>query len=214
MDKKKENLSLIKSLEYISIVDDMSEEAFNFCVSNLYSLFEYKVIKQEEVRRVDLKEKLVGLEKQIPADEKEYHGMLDYYFWIMKVYFKDIINCKSRSRAEKYRKRVYEAMNDALSENGTIEDVDDVFLGFMVLFRAYKNDQTYIEPSFGIEGDDIKLLEYLRDKTKIKRKKVFDPNTGLDDKAKTASKIMYINNIIFLSRALQHFGGYQEENKK
>ena len=82
MVKKKEDVVVVrkKSLSYKDIVDDMSDESFNFCVSLLYPLLGYQVMGQDEVRRVDLKEKLLELEGQIPsAKNAKYPGILNYY---------------------------------------------------------------------------------------------------------------------------------------
>ncbi len=223
MAKKEKEVIPKKSLDYIRIVDEMSEESFDFCVSNLYPLFDYHVMKKEEVRRVDLKEKLVDLENQIPSSIKEKcPGILNYYFWTLKLYFDQILKCKAESRAEKYKIRAYEAMNKAMAEKGTIEDVDDAFLAFIMLLRVFNDslsdikNHVAVKPTFMVIKEDAILLKFIYDTKDIipeglvnKKGLITMKKCESDYEVKTAEKIMYINNVIFLARSLQHFGGYQ-----
>ena len=39
------------------LIDDLSDEAFEFCVDNIYDVLNFKSLKREDVRRIDLKEK-------------------------------------------------------------------------------------------------------------------------------------------------------------
>lgn len=227
MAKKKVEVIIPKrSIDYISIVDEMSDEAFKFCVSHLFQLFGYQVLTEQDVRRVDLKEKFMGFESQIPSEAKvRCPGILNYYFFVLKLYFENVLKCKSGSRAEQYRKRAYSAMDKALSDNGCIEDIDDVFLCFMTILRTYRSclneikNRISVKPTLSIEEADAELLKFLWETKDIipdgivDKKGLLDKIFGTDYEVKTAIRLMYMNNIIFLSRALQHFGGFEAEEE-
>ena len=203
----------MKNIDYIQIVDEMNDEAFEFCVSQLYPLFKYKIMKQDEVRRKDLKKILLTLEELIPK-EKE---MLRYYFDILYWYLKKIL-CKQGSRAEKYISRAREAMNKALNNDGTLKDIDDVVVIFISLFRSIErnnmwdklklNNAMMQDTNFGVEIDDVAILK------KLWKSEKYVPTGIKKDEISIIRKVIYINNIIFLCRNLQNCGGFIEEDEQ
>ena len=58
MAKKKEKVEPQFALDYLQIVDSLNDEAFAFCVDTIFPVLGYRVLRKEEVRRVDLKERL------------------------------------------------------------------------------------------------------------------------------------------------------------
>lgn len=223
MAKKKDEVKWSKkSFDYMKIVDEMNEEAFEFCVEHLYPLYNYRILKQEDIRRIDLKENLLRLESLIPNDLKSI-GTFNYYIYMVQLYLDSIIPCKEKSRAESYKKRTCEAIELAFAEDGGIEDVDDVFFGFMALLRTIRayinNDKNYVVifPSFKIEEDDVDILKELYSSKKrtpegIDGKKGFiDKKLSLEFEKLNARKFFFINSVIFLSRALQSFGAFNTE---
>lgn len=224
MAKKKEEVKIpAKSIDYIEIVDEMSDAAFLFCVSYLYPLYNYRVLKETDIRRIDLKENLMRISSLIP-NELNKMGVLNYYLFELKLYFENTLTCKAGSRAEMYKKRAVSAMEKALSEEGNIKDVDDAFLGFMTLLHTLRDKIsgnskcTIIKPSFSVEQKDADVLKGLFE-NKSRTPEGIDGKTGFIDKKLSleyeklnARKFLFINNIVFLSRALQNFGAFDTED--
>jgi len=218
MAKRKEDVKILaKSIDYIKVVDEMSEAAFSFCISYLYPLYNYRVLCQSDIRRIDLKENLMRISSLIPSELKEM-GILNYYLFELKLYLESILICEEGSRAEMYKKRIVDAIEKALSENGSIADVDDAFLGFMILLHSFSNKMNgIINPLFRVEQKDAELLKELFENKKgipkgIDGKKSFiDKRLSIGDEKLNATKFLFINNIIFLSRALQSFGAFDME---
>ena len=150
-------------------------------------------------------------------------GVLNYYLFVLKLYFDNTLICKEGSRAEMYKERAIYAMEKALGEEGTIEDVDDAFLGFMTLLHTLRDKldgdskYTIIKPAFSVEQKDAAVLKKLYE-NKTRTPEGINGKNGFIDKKLTfeyeklnARKFLFINNIVFLSRALQSFGAFNAE---
>ncbi|MBR3598425.1 MAG: hypothetical protein IKL53_00955 [Lachnospiraceae bacterium] len=223
MAKKKEEVKVsVKDIDYIKIVDEMSDTAFEFCVAYLYPLYNYRVLQETDIRRIDLKENLMRINSMIPSDFKGM-GVLNYYLYEMKLYFESLLICKEGCRAEKYKERAMDAIDNALSDDGNIEDVDDAFFCFMTLLHTlrdkFNNDKKYtiINSSFGVEKMDADVIKDLYE-NKEKTPEGITGKTGLIDKVLSteygkgcARKFFFVNNIVFLTRALQNFGVFDME---
>ena len=80
------------SFNYDAFLDDLRDEAFHFCVDKLYPLFNYRILKKEDIRRIDLLEQLTILVDDVPKTEKgKSRGSINYYFYIIKKYFESFI---------------------------------------------------------------------------------------------------------------------------
>lgn len=136
MAKTTENKTPVVPIDYIGIIEEMSEDAFKFCVDTLYPLFKYRVLKQGDVRRIDLEEKLLEYNSQIPKDDNgQEQGALNLYLNTIKMYFDSFIRCQTGSQAAKYRSRALDLIKIALSDKGSIEDVEDIVQIFIAFFR-------------------------------------------------------------------------------
>lgn len=201
----------------------MNDAAFLFCVSYLYPLYNYKVLKETDIRRIDLKENLMRIESLIPRELNKM-GVLNYYLFELRLYFENILICKEGSREEMYKKRAMDAMEKTLSEKGNIKDVEDVFLGFMILLRAFRDKifgdskRTVNILSFCVEPNDADVLKELFE-NKSRTPEGIDGKTGFINKKLSleyeklnARKFLFVNNIVFLTRALQNFGAFDVED--
>lgn len=226
MTQKSEEIVQVIPIDYIKLVDDMSEEAFQFCVDQLYPMCNYRVLQREDIRRIDFKERLLGYNSNIPKDEKgKEQGSLNYYLFVMKLYFDNFLRCKEGSKAEKYRNRAMELIDSSLSENGTIEDVEDLVQIFIALFRSMDYNFDHIERNliedltFDIYKKDATLLKTIWEHNKlvpngiIKKIGRSEKSRGVEYWKQNAIKLAYINNIIFLCRCLQNRGVFAMENK-
>ena len=200
----------------------MSDAAFSFCVSYLFPLYNYRVLNESDIRRIDILENLMRIESMIPSEMKKM-GVLNYYLFELKLYFDTLLICKEDSRAAMYKNRALLAIYNALSDKGSVEDVNDVFWGFMMLLHTLRDKidstskMTIIKPSFHIERNDTEVLKRLYENKK-RTPEGIDGKTGFIDKKLSleyeklkARKFMFINNIVFLSRALQSFGAFDTE---
>lgn len=225
MPKKNNGVkALAKSIDYVSIVEEMSDSAFSFCVSYLYPLYNYRVLKESDVRRIDLEENLMRIGSMIPNDYRSA-GILNYYLDGLKGYFDSLLICEEHSKAESYKERFLQSLEMALGKNGTIADVEDVFLGFMILLRARResadrDSQPAISKiSFHLEKNDAEiLLQLFRNKGRLEPpSKIAGKMAAIgkrqEDKSEefNTRKFMFINNIVFLSKALPRFGAFEGE---
>lgn len=213
-------------IDYIQIVEDLNDQAFQFCVEYLYPLLNYQVLKQSDMRRVDLEERLVVYGNTIPRDENgQKQGALNHYFFVLKLYFNDFLKCKPGTKAEKYRNRAIELMDHALSEEGSIEDIEDVVQIYIALFRALADDLDHIEKysiiglTFDVFKEDADLLNRIREHKKIVpsgivvKQDIFDKIFGSDYEINAAIKFAYMNSILILCRCLQKRGAFAMEDE-
>jgi len=212
-------------IDYIKLVDDMSDEAFQFCVDQLYPMCNYRVLQKEDIRRIDLKERLLGFNSIVPKNDGKEQGTLNYYLFVLKLYFDNFLKCKTGTKAEKYRNRAIELMESALSDNGTIEDVEDLVQIFIGLFRSLDDDFDHIEKyivtgiTFDVFKEDADLLREIWEHKKlvpngiVEKPGLLDKIFGTDYEKKTAIKLAYINNVIFLCRCLQNRGAFAMEEE-
>lgn len=223
--KIEENVRAIP-INYLKLVDDLSDQAFQFCADQLYPICNYIYLQREDFRRIDLKEKLVSL-YFIPRDEKgRAQGSLNYYLFVLKLYFENFIKCKSGSVAEKYFSRAMELIESALSDNGTIEDVEDIVQIFIALFRTLSNRFDEIENymavglNFDVFRDDADLLKKIWEHKKlvpngivVEKKGGLYRSFGSNRDKQNAIKMAYIYNVIFLCRCLQNRGVFAMEEE-
>ena len=212
-------------IDYIKLVDDMNDRAFQFCVDQLYPISNYRVLQKEDIRRIDLKECLLGFNSIVPKNDGKEQGALNYYLFVLKLYFDNFLKCKAGSKAEKYRNRAMELMESALSDTGAIEDVEDLVQIFIALFRSLKDDFDHIEKysvvrlTFDVFAEDAALLKAIWEHKKlvpngiVEKPGLLDKLFGTDYEKKTAIKLAYINNVIFLCRCLQNRGAFAMEEE-
>ncbi len=222
--RKPEKKPSIREIDYLTLVDDMSDEAFHFCIEKLYPICNYRVLKPEDIRRVDLKERLLGFNSIVPKDDKgKVQGALNCYITTLRQYFDSFIKCEDDSKAARYRDRAYELMTAALSDDGTREDIDDIFLIFVSLMRSLHPSsdplakQTVSDFTLDLEPTDAELLKEIWEHKKlipgrhVEVPDVLGKIVGVDDGKRPAFKLAYINNILFLTRGLQNRGVFGAE---
>ena len=227
MAKKQKTEEIVRAIpiDYIKLVDDMSDEAFQFCVDQLYPMCNYRVLQKEDIRRIDLKERLLGFNSIVPKNDGKEQGALNYYLFVLKLYFDSFLICEAGSKAEKYRNRAMELMESALSDNGTIEDVEDLVQIYIALFRSLKkcfdNIDKYVavDLTFDVFKEDADMLKAIWENKKlvpngiVGKQGLFDSEFRIEYEKKTAIKMAYINNVIFLCRCLQNIGAFAMEEE-
>lgn len=211
MAKKKEKVEPQFALDYLQIVDSLNDEAFAFCVDAIFSVLGYRVLRKEDVRRVDLKERLREFSAQ--------SGSL--YLHILQLYFGNYLHFSAESREERLYHRALDLMKDVSKNQNDFGKLDDLVLIFIILLRPLATGAGSVE-----EIAD-RMLELSRDDAGILKKiwknhipsevenmpefmqKLQKPRTPPLEEL----KMTYINNVLFLCRSLQNRGEFAGEDE-
>ena len=216
------------SIDYISIIDDMNEGAFEFCKNRLYPLTSYRVLQKEDIRPVDMKEWLLPLNDNIPNSfTGRKRGALNYYLSIINRYITEGLKFIENSKADQYKDRAANLIDSVLYEKFSQDDIDDIFIIFIGLFRFHKNNiaqsnKNAIKDSIDLmlSEKDAELITSLGDIYKFDwgvfgckiltairpdsySKDVF---TGYKEDTNKIKEFLFINNILLLGRGLQKQG--------
>ena len=211
-----------KGMDYQCLVGELGDEAFSFLMDSLYPLFNYRVLKKDDVRRIDLMEILVRTEDPTKEDWKDKKG-LTYYLFCLKQYMDEYLKCQEGSRAELFKNRAYDILEKDLKEDAEISedellsDAEDVFIVFISLFReAGENldnidDFVITDVDFNLKKDDAKLLKKIWEHEDLIPDKINDQGGFLwfgksDEIGKRGVKLTYYNNMIMLCRNMERRG--------
>ncbi len=210
MAKQEKKNELDKDIDYISLIEQMNDEVFEFCVEYLYPMFDFKVIKQEEMRKIDLEEVLVRFRNQYIYDMTKM-GYLNFYLSIIRSYFDNVLKCEEDSRAARCKKRGYEVLENALKENGTQNDILDALIIFLSLFREIENnidDKEFLisDVSIKISKIDAEVLNDLMYDSSPRVTNIFAMLKKQTNDIGFSSKVLFINSIVFLCIGLQERG--------
>lgn len=201
-----------KKIEYVDIVVQMSDEAFQFCLDKIFPFFNYYVIRKEDIRRIDLEELLVKMQNKYYKNNKNKNkGFLNYYLDMLRKYYELLVDCVDR--ADMCRARGYEVINNAVSKNGTLYDIEDSLILLLCLFREKSNSSKVIcEVDISVDKTDVDLIDKLVEykiqngKNVIKKPGILEKLINDDDDTEFDIKALYINSIIFFSICMQDRG--------
>lgn len=214
--------------KYNMLVDCIAGErnAWEYCIQKLFPLMNYKVLTIEDVRPVDLKEWLSRISNKIPYKAKElYPGTDDFYMFMLKLYLDEKISCRKGTRAEKYKKRAYELINEAKT-NTSLYCTFDALMIMLSLFRPIKdkldiyNERVILNPTITVQLEDADLLYSIYNNKKlfpgnvIEKKGRWKKISLTESETKDVVTFFYVNSIILLTRMLQDRGAFckQEES--
>lgn len=213
------------NLDYIAIIDELNDQAFQRSVELLFPLLGYRILTKDDVRKVDLKERVLELiARYVPSKGRKSVGTLDKYGEILKFYFEYYLPCKLDSIASRYRTIALETIKTIKPGIEEIRIAEDLFMIFLSMMRSAKPDfekKTPIENiSFIVKNSDGELLEEIKDheflwpvaqiaasfvQTPI-AKKVIKPNLQpVNDK-----EFAYLNNVLLYCRMMQAQGEFSE----
>lgn len=218
-EKKKKVLDkYAKSIDYVDVFNQMREETFNYCIDRLFPMFDYCVLTRDDIRRVDVLEQLVGIQKRFDENNKEKNiGFLNYYLQLLEKYYNNLVNCEEGSRAAKCKDRGYEVLVNAAMKEGTIYDIEDSVVILLCLFREIKDkanisDYLIRDMSISVTKEDVDLVNLIIDykfqaaKGVMKKPAILEKIKFADDNNEYDAKIMYMNSVIFLCLGLQERG--------
>ena len=204
--------------DYRLLLDYLGDEAFDFLVDSIYPLFHFRVLEKEDVRRIDIREILARIED---PDNEDWEGKfgIKYYLFIMKQYIDEYLKCKEGSEAEDCKEKVLAVLDKVLDEGNDVTEAElistagVVFSAFVAMFRAWKNqfgdadERVISDVEYGLKKEDTALIRELWEHTELIPSGVSEQG-GLfgfmksDDTKIRASRLFYMNNMIFLCRGL------------
>lgn len=204
------------SFNYDAFLDDLSDEAFHFCVDKLYPLFNYRILKKEDIRRIDLLEQLTIFVEDVPKTETgKSRGSINYYFYIIKKYFESFIGAVKGEQAEKYHKRVFEIMDLTKHDSLYWDEIEDVLTVFISSIRSLNQSNQldgkkylFHKCHLDLRVEDADLLESIwknkdfipNDIVQKKKLGIATINKSKDEKEISfALKFAYINSLLYLA---------------
>lgn len=207
------------SYVYKAIMDEMNEYAFSFCKGILFPICDYKVLEIEDIRPIDLAEKLTELSDNLYAQRanKSITGTVNWYIYIMRMYFDQFLSCKTGSRAEKYKHRAKELMDQVTTDDWTSQNGRDIvliFLSILHVFDSFEQMQTHsaVDLSLSIDQEDAILLKKVWDNmtpmVSTEKKNLIVKEISRHGIEQQATKFAYIMNIIYLTQLLQERGAF------
>lgn len=210
MAKQEKKKELDKDIDYVSLIEQMNDDVFEFCVSYLHPMFDYKILKPEDIRKIDIEEELVRFRDSYVYDMTKM-GYLNFYLSIIKNYFDNVLKCAEGSRAAKCKVRGYQVLENALKENGTQNDILDAVILFLSLFREVEDnldekDFLISDVSIGISLIDAEVLNDMMYDKGPKASNIFSLLRKQSDDIGFSAKVMFINSIIYLCLGLQERG--------
>ena len=170
----------VRMINYTGLINEMSEEAFRFCVGLVYPFLGYRFLKREDVRKADLLEKLQDIVDFLPTrfnasgrdvpkttkgtgiyEGRQYFkgaGTLDWYL--------AHIACDSRIKslylgptALRYLKKMEMLTKAVLTKTADPEYIEDVTAIYLSLLRETKaGDREINDLTPGFELQDAELF--------------------------------------------------------
>ena len=220
-DKGNKNVKLSKDIQYINILGEYNEFAFLYCVNNAYQYLNCNVLDIKDMRKVDLAEKIISNSDIILENTDKVDGSLNLFLLIVKYFFDEVFNIEKGSRADRFRNRGYELIEEATGEKGNHFDIEDVVTIFISLLRTTVNMESDKEQisSFevGINIEDVDLIHEIKDDKRINLNDL-NKKTGLiksknDKDIQLIMDVFYTNLIIFLTGALQTRGKFKSSEE-
>ncbi len=200
-----------KKIEYVDLIEQMSEEAFQLCLDKIFPFFRFHIIRKEDIRRIDVEELLFKMQDEYYKNSKNRNqGFLNYYLDMLRKYYELLIDCTNQ--AVKCRARGYEVIQSALSNNGTLYDIEDSIILLLCLFREKSGSTKVVsEVDISIDLSDMELIDKLVEykiqngKNIIKKPRMLE-NLIYDDTNDFDLKVLYINSVLFFSLGMQDRG--------
>lgn len=203
----------MSSIRYSALINDLNDTAFRRCVSLLYKELHFEYIPEEDVRRIDLCEKLSAYstgKRMSPRGNGS--GSYNEYLTALEYYLDSYLPCEKGSMAERYKNRAKTLIAN-LKESGTSEDFETVFAVFLGLARTlnpdFMSNKVLLGMTVYVSKDDEALLEQIRD-----FEFSFEANQPFTKKYKigqSEKQVFYVHNVIMLCRLMQAQGEYGEE---
>lgn len=221
----------MSALDYRMIIQEYSEPAFRQCVGMLYPVLNFRALQQEEIRRVDLLERILQL---MPATEKETaSGSFEEYIKTIRFYLDNFLAVGKNTIAERYKNRGLEILQKLNVAGNILEVAEDLCMVVMALFRG--SDENYVKK---IPIKKVELSALPEDEDLLRRLREYDfKNPNLANNSNPFAKAVnnalpfakavmgdwtqhqsekdrfYIENTLLYCRMMDANGGYEQEVK-
>ena len=199
------------------IIDEYSEPAFQACKNALYNVLDYKVLRPEDIRTVDLKEKLTEfLFKYMNPDSADYA----FRFATFAEQLLPFHIIAGSQRVSKYADRSKELLSEMKTGLAPLTVVENFLVIFISHFRSYleanseKEERpiTITEANYYLIPEDIKTIEFIHNNIhilKVEQKKNIlkrQPSTYFKRMAQTDASFLYVISVLIFYRILQFEG--------
>ena len=159
---KKEAIVPPETIDYLNIIDEYNHKAFSFCVSHLFPLFNYVVLKECDVRPIDLKDQIMQMEHDYyGCDTADGLNITILCCHTLSAYYENMINITPDSRAEKYHKHGLNIVNAILDgKDISLQRLEDALLIMIALLRQVKGHIGDDKVSAVTDADiDVKIAD-------------------------------------------------------
>ncbi len=144
----------------------LSEKGFGYCRNLIYPLMNYKYIAVDQVRPVDISEKMYEFSSVTPmADGGSKEYTLICYVAALQNYILHYFKCKAGSRAEKYAKYTETLIRKFNDGSAQEDDLLTLFAIYLSIARVvFPNFETQMASDIDLSPDqsDAELLIKLR----------------------------------------------------
>lgn len=206
------------SFSYKGIMANINnEDAFRYCVHEIYPFLNYIVLQEDDVRRIDLAEKLYEIQNVVNEDIriKGSGSTINYYAYLLKIYMTEYAETQRDTREERYYKRAMDIIDGIDKSEYAFKDIKDAFLIFISLFRSHKNrldmpTKYYATAKiFDFNIEDSKLLVEIFNRENLTPSELVGKSkhgTAKDSYAK--KKFFFVNSVVMLAYGLQERGNF------
>ena len=205
-------------IDYVEIIDNLSDSAFEFSKSYIYNKCEYKILDIEDVRRIDLEEWFLNfIERAIPRQNDQ--GSYDFYLNILESFFAKVFKFEKDSINEKYKIIAVEKIQIART-SFSLSILNDLFLIFTMFLRPHKGDMKKIGKNktsdsidFTLYKEDINLYYEIKEK-QINFENIYE-GVKLHEVIKSSKEpdvFFLVTNILLLSYGLDVIGFFHKRN--
>lgn len=220
-----ENIIRDRQIDYVSIIDSLNDRAFRCCVEYLHSVLSFMVLKKDDIRKIDLEEKILSnISPYLVRMNIDNHQSMAHYMSVLKLYLNTFIVCKKSSRASSYMDRINEIIDKVIYDDYCENDIDDIVTIFIGLFRGYRTGVLrYGKVKFNIitlsienSPDDIEVISWIKENSELKptsalRKKYMNRSmVTLTSDVIAEKRFMYITSVVLLCKLLQKTGYFEE----
>lgn len=199
----------MSEIKYLDIIDNLSENGFRQFSKSVYEQLHYSVLTLDELRKVDVKEKLISFVKTtITGKDKS----LDFYVGEIKKYLDNYVACKKESRAENYLSKANNLITAIEKKKRTDNDIQDIVKIYISLMRRsmHSKEDEIDNLNFSLSAKDYDFVKSVLTKKLKSKKKV---SLNLPSQSTDNKELFYINTVLYLTDILEKEGEFLQEEE-
>ena len=181
----------IKKIDYLKLIESLSDSAFAFYVEQIFKDLNFKVLKRKDIRKIDIEEKILyRIEFLYYKSLRIKEGKsVKRYAELLKESLEGFVECREDSRAGAYGVRTVEIADRLCNEEGSLDDLHDLVFLFVCLYKTYKDNgmSEISDINLEINKNDATLIRWICEGEDIEAsakgpfKTVKNPVKGLTD---------------------------------